>query len=286
MVVCALASRSLRCRGVWCWLVSLAWFWWVGQEAAAAPAGEDHSILTATAWTASVYSRQARGTICWLGGEDGSLRVEVAESPAESFDPAPRPDTNPLETLGSLLDRTGDGWTLILGPEDTGTLNAWGREWRQVPAGLAQLARLVTVSVRDYPHQRPDFSFAMFTASHGGGGGIPRPYFTAFGSTTDPGDDTWRFQLSSLELEDGGERPVTGFRGRMVARGRGTGGQGEVVSLGWFRPPGADRYGLEVTSSRRPGTLRLEPPLDMAVKTPEPEVFLPLWPLSQFLETR
>lgn len=283
----ATAPPAFRFFPTWTFLVCLGLMFFAGRECAAGEPATGQSYLTATTWTASAYSRHAGGIICWLPGKDGSLRIEISDAPAVSAGSVSgSATTDPLENLESILTWTGDGWTMILGPDDTGTLNAWGREWRHVPVGLAQMARLVTLSLRDYPARRPEFSFASFTGPQCRWARIPQPRFLMTAANPDRCESTWFYQLASLELEVEGTSKTPVFRGDMVSRGLGTGGRGEVVSLEWFSKPGIERYGLVITSSRRPGTLKLEPPRDLAVKTPEPEVFAPLWPLSQFIETR
>ena len=286
MPVRATTPSACRYPATWIFMVSLVLMFFSDREPLAGEPPTGHSYLSATSWTASAYSRHAGGIICWLPGKDGSLRIEISEGPAVSVGPASGSGTDPLENLESVLTWAGDGWTMILGPDDSGTLNAWGREWRHVPLGLAQMARLVTVALHDYPARRPEFSFASSTGLSCQWARIPQPHFLVSPVIPDRCESTWSYQLSPLELEDGGNIPQPVFRDNMVARGRGTGGRGEVVSLKWFSQPGIERYGLVITSSRRPGTLRLEPPRDLAVNTPEPEVFAPLWPLSQFIETR
>lgn len=255
-----------------------------GALAAEPPLG--HSFLTSTTWSATAFTHHARGTVCWLAGDDGSLRVEVRQEPelvagiiAESGTGSP-PDLEPL------LTRTGEGWTLVLGPDGNGTLNAWGREWRTAPASLAQMVRLLTASLGNYPGRRPEFPFATSVGRSRRRGSIPRPKTLEFDQSDVEDADVWLFQIPPLDLESNEAGGVAGFRRNMIDRGRGAGGRDEIVILRWFRPGGQKEYGLRIGSSRRPGTLRLTPPRDFAVETPEAEVFLPIWPLSQFLETR
>ncbi len=285
MPVRATTPPDIR-KCTWILLASLVMLLFPDSDSPAVQLPAGHSSLTSTTWAASAYSRHAGGIICWIYGSDGSLRLEVSDTPAGRDGNAPGAGSQPFADLEPVLNWTGDGWTMILGPDDTGTLNAWGREWRQVPPGLAQIARLVTVSLRSYPGKRPDFSFGTFTGPKSRWARIPHPQFSVSRELPDQGGTTWLFQLSSLDLDGSKDTTKSDFRGNMVARGRGTGGRGEIVSLAWFSTTGSEGYGLEITSSRRPGTLRLEPPRDLDVKTPEPEVFLPLWPLSQFLEIR
>lgn len=282
----ATTSAIPRPGSVWILLVAFILIRGTCGDSLADQAPEGQTLLTAAAWRGSAYSHRASGIICWLSGEDGSLRVEVSEAAATPFADATGAGTNPLDRLQPLLTRRGNGWTMILGPDDAGTLNAWGKEWRQVPPGLAQVVRLVTVSLRDFPRSRPDFDFASQAGPPQRWADIPRPKFLGSGFSAGHGKGSWLYQLSPLELEDAAGAGKVNFRSGMVARGRGTGGNGEIISLEWIPVPGADDTALEITSSRRPGTLRLDPPRVVAVKKPEPEVFLPLWPLSQFIETR
>jgi hypothetical protein len=247
-----------------------------GIRAEDAPGSQAH--LFSTQWSASAYSEKASGTVCWIDGVDGSLRVEVLRNDQGPTEAAPE--------LAPLLDRIGMGWTLVVGPDQNGTVNAWGSEWRQVPAGLAQLVRLVTASLHSYPDSPPRFPFATKVGAHRRTTGIPRPRMLET-FAPDPGHtDTWRYQLAPLVLEDNQKTAAQGFRRKMTARGRGTGGVGEILILRWARPAAGDGYGLGLRSSRRPGKLHLAPTGQLAVTTPEPEVFLPLGPMSQFFTTR
>jgi len=242
---------------------------------------EDHVFLTSTNWSASVLSHHAGGSVCWVMGDDGSVRVEVLLDPEGSGDDGDQTGSGTEVNLDHLMTWTGDGWTLVLGPDGNGTLNGWGKEWDQVPADLSQVVRLVTGSMRKFPNGPVDFPFAKSIRPTRGNAGIPRPGMLGSGATGEAGEDVWRYQVTPSD--------APGFRKRMTARGRGAGGVGEVLILRWRRPEGQegqDGYGLSVGSSRRPGTLHLDPPRNLTVKTPDPEVFLPLWPLSQFFDAR
>jgi hypothetical protein len=245
-----------------------------------------HTFLTSTNWSASAYAQHEGGSACWLVGDNGSLRVEVLRDPEGSAELSTEPRTGITPKLEPLLTRSGNGWTLVLGPDGNGTLNAWGREWRQVPEGLAQMVRLVTASLRIYPGRPPEFPFASSVGPSRRPGVIPRPKVLGFDPSPAVDADVWRYQLAPLLLRVIEDEEEAGFRRKMTTRGRGAGGLGEVLVLNWSRPAGQAGYGLRIGSSRRPGTLSLEPPRDLAVTKPDPEVFLPLWPLSQFFETR
>ena len=255
-----------------------------GTLAEEPPSG--HTFLTSTSWSASAFAKHAGGTACWLVGDDGSLRIEVLRDPEgdEKFSTEHRTGIAP--DLGSLLTRSGEGWTLVLGPDGNGTLNAWGREWRQVPAGLAQMVGLVTASLRIYPGCPPEFSFASSVGPSRRPGVIPRPEVLGDDVFQAVDEDVWRYQLVPLALRVTECENMPSFRRQMATRGRGAGGLGEILMLTWSRPAGQEGYCLRIGSSRRPGTLRLDPPRDLAVTTPASEAFLPLWPLSRFFETR
>lgn len=243
----------------------------------------DQDTLSATRWSATAYSHRAGGTVCWIFGEDGSLRVEVfldnrgqPEAGENTGEPA-------AIDLAPLWTRSGDGWTLVLGPDDSGTLNAWDSGWRNVPWGLAQLVRLVTTALREYPDRPADSSHGQSVDLPWRSGTIPRPKILGTGLRQPGAKEVWRYQLATLDLQDSQPVDVPGFRRNMVARGRGTGGRGEILVLRW-RGDGQGGFSLNLRSSRRPGELVLQPVQRQGVPKPEPEVFLPLWPLSQFFE--
>lgn len=248
--------------------------------AEAPPAGQ--SWLTSTTWSASAYSEYAGGAACWLIGDDGSLRVEVLRDP-EGVAELPK---QPRVDLEPLLTWTGNGWTLVLGPDGNGTLNAWGREWRQVPVGLAQVVRMVTASLKNFPGRPPEFPFASLVGNSRGTGIIPRPTMLDSGPSSAGEGDVWRYQLAPLVLQETEDEDVPDFRRKMTVRGRGAGGVGEILVLRWTRSAGQEGFGLRIGSSRRPGTLNLDPPSNLAVAAPDPEVFLPLWPLAHFFKPR
>lgn len=238
----------------------------------------EHFFLTSTNWSASAFSHDAGGSVCWILGDDGSVRVEVLLDPGGARDNADKSHPGDAANLEPLMTWTGDGWTLVLGPDGSGTLNAWGKEWDQVPADLSQLVRLVTALLQSFPSRTPDFPFATPVRQSLGNTGIPRPGMLGSDSSSEEDPDVWRYQLRASD--------TPGFRKRMTTRGRGSGGVGEILVLRWWRSAGQAGYALDISSSRRPGTLNLDPPSNLAVDTPDPEVFLPLWPLSQFIDAR
>ncbi len=267
--LCSFLRSPFRAMAVLSFLVS-------GVLADEPPVG--NTLLSSTQWSASAYSQHADGAVCWLIGDDGSLRIEILRDPEGDGEQSNRSRTGAAVDLEPLMTWTGDGWTLVLGPDGNGTLNAWGREWEQVPVGLAQMARLVTAALQDYPSRPVDLPFASAVGQSPPNEGIPRPRMLDPNATGEAESDVWRYQLTSMDSP--------GFRGKMTTRGRGAGGVGEILVLRWWRPAGQEGYGLRIGSSRRPGTLNLDPPNNLAVGVPDPEVFLPLWPLSQFFDPR
>ena len=237
-----------------------------------------HAYLTSTKWSASAFSHNAGGSVCWVMGDDGSLRVEVLIDPEGAGQDANQVGSGGGVDLESLMTWTGDGWTLVLGPDGNGTLNGWGKEWEMVPADLSRAVRLITASMQEFPIRPGDFSFASSVAQSRGNAVIPRPRMLGADAWGEADTDVWRYQMTSSD--------TPGFRKKMTARGRGAGGVGEILVLHWRRASGQQGYALSVGSSRRPGTLNLDPPRNLAVDKPDPEVFLPLWPLSQFFDAR
>lgn len=263
-------------------LLLLAWLMVFPPLSSAQEPDPDVSYLNFSNWRAVAYSHQAGGTLCWLTGPDGSLRLEARRGPADfraSDDPA---DGSWPTGLDPLLNRAGEGWTVVLGPDDTGTLNAWGREWQPPPVGLVQMIRLVTQAVENHPASPGALPFGSVLKPSRNRGAIPRPIWVDNREGETGPTEKIRYELAPLDLTDTADQPKVGFRARMAARGRGTGGVGEIVTLSWLEVPESPGSQVEIMSSRRPGTLILETPDKRRVETPPPELFLPLWPLSQF----
>jgi len=275
-------SPTSRFRILWALLIGMSGQVFLISIALAETPPAGQSWLTSTSWSASAYSEHAGGAACWLIGDNGSLRVEVLRDPNGV---AERPNQTRVD-LEPLLTWTGNGWTLVLGPDGNGTLNAWGREWRQVPVGLAQVVRMVTALLQNFPGRPPEFPFASLVGDSRGTGIIPRPNMLGSGPSSAGEGDVWRYQLAPLFLQETEDQDVPGFRRKMTARGRGAGGVGEILVLRWTRSAGQEGFGLRIGSSRRPGTLILDPPGNLAVAAPDPEVFLPLWPLAHFFKPR
>jgi hypothetical protein len=227
-------SAAALCRPVLFFLAALPA---VGDEALAA--GDPELPLLHAPWSAEAWSHHAAGHLGWLATSDGSLRLELG---LEKNGPGPEP----------LLEQAGEGWTLILGPDGEGTLNAWNREWRKVDPGLGSLAA------------------------------------EAVRFMSRPGEEANRLRVEIPELDTNGDvrGASSGFRGSLVRRGRGRGGPGEVVILERLEPRADSSWAFEIRSTRRPGRLRVAKPGQLTLSCPVPEVFLPLWPLSEICENR
>jgi len=209
-----------------------------GTASRAQSAGSADELVTLSfyhaPWSAAVLGRETAGLLGWIEGPDGSLRLELGhDHKADSSD--------------HLLDRTGEGWTVILGPDDEGTVNGWGREWRQVDPGLGQLVRAAVA----------------FLSAPGGG------------------TDSRRIQIPDLLPR--GNRPASqgSFRRDLVRRGRGRGGSGEIVVLVRHTLEKSGGWVYEIRSTRRPGKVQVGLLEARDLECPVPEVFLPLWPISE-----
>ena len=74
------------------------------------------------------------------------------------------------------------------------------------------------------------------------------------------------------------------FRSEQIARGHGRGGLGEVLRLSWSADTeAAAGWSLEVRSTRRFGSLTIQPLGAQSVRYPLLETFVPLWSLQDLL---
>lgn len=239
--------------------------------AADPPPETEQASLLAAPWTISVLSYRLTGTSCWLADTEGFVRLEIRQDSTTNSAPA-------AVDLSPLLDQQGEGWTLVLGRDREGTFNRWGREWRRLPPSLYLAVQAILADLTDSPVGTPatesDVSHPAWQSRRPGAKDRGR-----------------RLELPPLVLNEeervAPESADLGFRRRFSARGRGRGGNGEVLSLVWTE---TDRRGesspgrLEVRSTRRPGVLRIQPPTGLAgVEYLDPEVFAPLWPLRELI---
>ncbi len=142
----------------------------------------------------------------------------------------------------ALLERQGRGWTVVLGVAGTGVLQPWDAPWTRLDDRLAPLLAAA----------------ARALADTSGPGGL-RP-------------------AERLVLRPAGPAPA--LRQALAVRGRGRGGDGEVLRI--------DRRGgvLHLRSSRRAAGVRLGDIRRVPVRYLEPDAFVPLWPLTDVIVRR
>jgi hypothetical protein len=228
-----------------------------GPLAAPSDAAEEELDLPGTAllahYRATAFSYHEAGTLLWLVGPDGILRLEIrrADNTATGTD-----------AWQPLLEQQGEGWTAIIAGHSDDTINAWGAQWRHPPAGLAQAAQLVTAALALGPPeaQGPKRWRAGQTA----------------GQTT-------KYRVASLVDSTTSVLPGPPWRREQTARGLGRGGQDNVLVLKWVAEAVERPATLQVTASRSPGRLELELPIAAEVIYAMPEAFVPLWPLAQLM---
>lgn len=148
----------------------------------------------------------------------------------------------------SVWRRQGTGWTLVAAGNGQGTLNPWDEPWRELPPFMAILTQSVACALEDLP-SRDLRSTHRFTRQ----------------LVVPPAPDT---------------RGHSDLRAELKSRGLGQGGGGELIAI--KVEPGPAR--LSLTSSRRPGELVLTLYREgIPLGEVAPELFAPLWPLSEFL---
>lgn len=226
-------------------------------------------------WEGRLLGHVQPGTACWIDDGDGSLRLEVL--------PDGRTDLGPVP----LLRQAGEGFTLVLGPQDVGTINAWGRSWRPLPTATGHWVRFLAGWLDGRSPENLTAGRDLRLLASAASAVAPRPRCLP---RTGAGK-AWRIQLPALEESGAGEAgpssrkdagPAGTFRREMAHRAAGRGGGREVLTL---TPADAHRPGAWIlTSSRKPGRLRLEPVATWPVGSVFPEVFVPLWPLEQLLD--
>ncbi|MGD9547988.1 MAG: hypothetical protein AB7V45_10680 [Candidatus Krumholzibacteriia bacterium] len=147
-----------------------------------------------------------------------------------------------------LWSQSGEGWTVVQVAGGDGIWNAWGREWTRLEPVVGRFLDLLAATAREW--NGSGFTGARKVA-------VPELDPVATGS----------------------------FRARLVRRGLGQGEAGEMVTLTRTADGTGDTL-LTIRSSRRPGNLRLLTAVrDVLPEGLPAEVFAPLWPLADFLET-
>lgn len=217
------------------------------------------------AWRAEAVGRAVEGSACWIVGGGGELRIEVGFGGT---------DGAPIERLFSQV---GDGWSLVLGEPGQGTINPWAEAWREVTPGLESWVRAFLLCSGQEISRPAD------------GSGGARPRFLLKRRSA----DVYRWIAPRLALDSrtvsAGSVPAAGFRKSLVRRGSGRGSEQEIVRLEVFRPAGpvtgwAPGTRLRAASSRRPGHLEWTILRRSTAFEAPAEVFLPLWPLAQFID--
>jgi len=210
-------------------------------------------------YRASVFSFQETGTLLWLAGPDGALRLELNRGVVA---------TAGHRLVDPLLHQVGQGWTAVFGEHSQGTINPWGERWRQPPLGLGHMAQLVGEALAVGPPAAvSERAVVSAEAWRAGARRISRIKFT----------------IPSLEIAAGDTTPRNVFRSESVRRGLGAGGVAEVLELTWRRQAGVDQTSLVVNSTRRPGRLELALLARHDVTFVMPEAFVPLWPLAELI---
>jgi|GEM_PF-1930178 len=257
---------------------------WLPTIAAAATSEEESDLatgrLTVARWEAGAFSRSLSGACCWLIDSTGFARLEILAWEGNGPTAA--------DELVDLLDQKGSGWTVILtGPapeaDGPGTLNAWGESWRTIDPSLAVWSRLLVAVLNGDRPLDPEALPAGCRVLHFEGVSRSRPRFMR-ANASPVGPATLRIQVPRLTAgtESSGDAPAT-FRQRSVARGAGRGGYEEILTV----VRGADvGDGMELRSSRRVGSLRIQEVVYHSVEYPSFEVFVPLWPLRQLVRFR
>ena len=212
----------------------------------------DQVTLQRARWTVNTPLGDAHGVVAVIQAADGRWRCDVLLDEGQGT------------TADDVLERRGRGWTLTGHPEG-GVVQPWGEPWRTTGPALAEALAEVLA----------DWSGGPW--SDAAAVGAPRRWRT----TAPRGPRTvvvpqWT-DLPAAWRPESHTAPTGGaLKRRLTGRGRGRGDDGGVLRLS----PGEG--GLLITSSRLPGTLRLDWPVGAVTDLPD-EAFLPLWPLADLL---
>jgi len=207
------------------------------------------------------FSYHDSGELLWLAVQQGDLRLEIRRRDASRQDDKDGlPSALEANLVKHLLEQNGQGWTAILNGAGDETLNSWGEGWDFPPAGLGIAVAALTDGLVSGPYK--------FLRS----------------------ETTWRAGQKSSptqslvipSLRPGDEKKV-GFRNQMASRGYGRGGDGEILQLRWALSPERGEPTLHVSASKWPGELKLRMIATYTARIAVPEVFVPLWPLSELV---
>lgn len=266
-------------------VISLWGLWSLATCAMADPVDPEPEDLTGvlqtSCWQASAFTYHAFGTVGWIVGPDKSLRLEILSDPASGQDLAGCPERQSL-SLTRMLAQQGQGWAVILGPSNAGTVNAWGQQWRSAKPAVGQWLRLLLSTLSNPPDSESASPVSLHLQ-------IPKR-FVAPGSRPGWTSSISRHELPQLNLTDSGEVVAAGhqetenvLRQKLTRRGRGRGGPAEMVTLAWRQNRTDTQIELRIRSSRRPGVLQVTAPVSQPVRYPHRELFLPLWPMQDLL---
>lgn len=247
-------------------------------------------------WEISLLGHGGTGRFCWLSGPDQEIRVEISQE--DVYDSLHWADVHSpwLEFLPPLFDRAGQGWTAVLGSDQSGTLQAWGREWQALQPALRIWIRTLLGALQrlGVPLKQFDLPAGVrLLASRECLPGSSRIWARTGPDPVSPA--SLRLELPAFKVEQepeiAAQRSRRGFRRDMAARGRGRGGEKEILSLlvqtsKAANLPGVEKDGIfiSVTSSRKPGKLVLAIRPGLPVVFYFPEIFSPLWPLAELVE--
>ncbi len=222
-----------------------------------APTGELHTAV----WRFSVWGREFTGDACWLMDAVGRWRIEfaVAEAIRETRD-----------TLVSLLDQEGQGWTVVSTDGSAAYIQPWRDKLESIPAHEANMMG------------------ALLELAVSGSGSVAA--LRSNGATvSDAGQYRIRPRLPwHTGVETNGSMIVdwsgsyeSNLKGTLEGRGRGRGGRGEIWRVD-FTEPGV----WKLRSSRRSGVLHVTSGHIWRAAYDPDEVFLPMWPLAELLQMK
>ena len=242
-------------------LFLLGWVALLSAPATAGGADEPPADLPGTihvaSYAATAFSYHDTGSLLWLTGPDGILRLEVRRGSAGA------------DLLTPMLQQHGQGWTAILSGRGNDTFNAWGEEWHRPAPGVARAAQLVTTALLVGPPLAAQM-VGPWRAGKAGSGARVHRIPTLSGAETAAAEDA----------EFGGN---SDFHDRMATLGLGRGGADELLVLAWRQPSDRSQARLQARATRRPGHLELALTASRAVQYAMPEAFVPLWPLAQLV---
>jgi len=233
-----------------------------GSICSTATAGDDYTAAAGPAslaieyfdWSGSAWGNSAAGFFCRLEFPDGSWRGEIIRAD----------DRKTLHKTfrAALLDRKGQGWTVVAPDSDNLMLQSWGGPLRR-PDSEQIRALLLLGLIIGSTEALPD---------------VDLPPGVDIGPEGPDGD--YRLQLVPMSGPDDAG-PRTAFRAAMEQRGRGRGSAVETWIVS--RRDNETGSGIRIRSSRREGSLSITPRGVDTVWGFADEAVIPLWPLSELV---